>query len=104
MIRALLPALMIGALVTGCAGPRDEAGSDPVGLTLTETHVHGVARPEPGGPILLATHHGLWTKEDGELSRVGPVMDLMGFSAADGSTLRASGHPPGGSGRRTRWA
>lgn len=82
-------------LLAGCSSPagEDSSGTSETVVTLDQTHVHSVDRPEPGGPILVGTHDGLWVQKDGELTQSGPVMDLMGFSAVDETTLRASGHP-----------
>jgi hypothetical protein len=52
---------------------------------------------DPGtGDVLLATHQGLYVYEDGEPNRVGPVIDLMGFTVAGPGHYYASGHPGAG--------
>jgi photosystem II stability/assembly factor-like uncharacterized protein len=56
-------------------------------------HVHGVAFHPAEEALLLATHEGLVEVSDGgELTAVGPVIDLMGFAVA-GDRYLASGHP-----------
>jgi photosystem II stability/assembly factor-like uncharacterized protein len=55
--------------------------------------VHGVAFHPADDALLLATHEGLVEVSDGgELTAVGPVIDLMGFAVA-GDRYLASGHP-----------
>lgn len=84
--------LLASTFIAGCASPQPE----PVGgaMSYTDTHVHAVARPEPDGPIHLATHHGLWTQESGgSLSQVGPMIDLMGYAVLGPEHFIASGHP-----------
>ncbi|GGG62139.1 hypothetical protein GCM10011374_26580 [Kocuria dechangensis] len=43
--------------------------------------------------ILLATHEGLFRLQDRELTRVGPVVDLMGFTLTPEGRYQASGYP-----------
>lgn len=84
--------LLASTFITGCASPQPE----PVGgaMSYTDTHVHAVERPEPDGPIHLATHHGLWIQgSDGSLSLVGPMIDLMGYAVLGPEHFIASGHP-----------
>lgn len=59
------------------------------------SHVHAITRDSASGVILLATHQGLFRLMDQELTQVGPVVDLMGFTTTDGQYL-ASGHPGSG--------
>ncbi|QBS38248.1 hypothetical protein E1B22_11405 [Thermaerobacter sp. FW80] len=59
-------------------------------------HVHGMTfDPRDPGRLWVATHDGLlvWEEPGRWRGRVGPVVDLMGFSAAPDGTLYASGHP-----------
>lgn len=90
-----MTALVLGsALLAGCSTTGSGATTTGAALSYTDTHVHGVERPSPEGPIHLATHDGLWIQaEDGELRRVGPVIDLMGFSVLGPERFVASGHP-----------
>jgi hypothetical protein len=97
---AMLPGAAAVALVTflsGCSSPG--AGSAPAPPSVPEAgalpsaHVHGVAFAPADDVLLLATHDGLVEVGDGgELTSVGPVIDLMGF-AVTGDRYLASGHP-----------
>jgi photosystem II stability/assembly factor-like uncharacterized protein len=61
---------------------------------LPSLHVHGVARDPGDGGVYLATHDGLFRIAEGrEATRVGPVIDLMGFAVAGPGHFYASGHP-----------
>nr|WP_246858714.1 hypothetical protein [Citricoccus sp. SGAir0253] len=46
--------------------------------------------------MLLATHQGLFRLQDQQLTQVGPVVDLMGFSQTPEGRYLASGHPAPG--------
>jgi len=69
----------------------------PEGSITSFGDVHGLAvDPEDPSRVFVATHHGLIVgKNDGNWTRVGPVDDLMGFSAhpSDASMLWVTGHP-----------
>ncbi len=83
-------------LLAGCSGTPDATTSGTSassGLAIADTHVHAIERAGPNGPVLLATHDGLWVAGGNDLSLVGPRIDLMGFSVLDATTYRASGHP-----------
>lgn len=84
-------------LMAGCAAPnaapiaataqsRDDAG-------LPSPHVHAVAIDPADDTLYLATHDGLFHYRAGGPTRVGPVIDLMGFTNAGPRTFYASGHP-----------
>lgn len=85
-------------LLAGCSSSDDgtAAGAPeemPAGA-LPSAHVHGVAVDPADGTLLLATHDGLFEiADDGRSSRVGPVIDLMGFAVAGPGHFLASGHP-----------
>ena len=64
---------------------------------LPSPHVHGVAVNPGDGRVYLATHHGLFRYDDTGPTRVGPVIDLMGFTIAGPDRFYASGHPGEGS-------
>ena len=65
----------------------------PTARALPSAHVHAVAR-EPGtGDVLVATHEGLYVYGKGEPRKVGPTIDLMGFTVAGPGHYYASGHP-----------
>jgi photosystem II stability/assembly factor-like uncharacterized protein len=93
----LAPGAALLTLVAGCASPGSEPTDAPQSAaesgTLPSAHVHGVAFAPEGGTFLLATHEGLIEVGDGgEVTPVGPVIDLMGFAVTDDRYL-ASGHP-----------
>lgn len=93
-------AVALGVLAAGCtAGP---AAAPTPGHAVTRTdrpaglpsaHVHGVAVNPGDGRVYLATHHGLFRYGDTGPQRVGPVIDLMGFTVAGPDHFYASGHP-----------
>ncbi|AYY13652.1 exo-alpha-sialidase [Actinobacteria bacterium YIM 96077] len=64
----------------------DDHGGDDFG------HVHGLG--VDGDTLYIATHHGLFTWADGELTRSSEDdHDFMGFTMVDDTTFLASGHP-----------
>lgn len=85
----------IGALTSEESPSRERrvsAAEQP--MSVVSGHVHGVARHPGGEDIYLATHHGLYVLSDsGAARRVGPVIDLMGFTVTTEGRLLASGHP-----------
>lgn len=109
-----LPALVLCILLAGCgaddtstqgsataagaqpstsASHEDDTHGDAAGA-LPSSHVHGVAVNPGDDRVYLATHEGLYRyDEDGTATRVGPVIDLMGFSIAGPDHFYASGHP-----------
>jgi photosystem II stability/assembly factor-like uncharacterized protein len=89
-------AAVVAAVLAGCssATPAPAVGASTPGASLLElTHVHGAAYDPGSGALLLATHHGLLQVADGDLTEVGPVIDLMGFTVAGPGRYLASGHP-----------
>jgi photosystem II stability/assembly factor-like uncharacterized protein len=81
--------------LSGCSSPESEptSAAEAEAGTLPSGHVHGVAFHPANDALLLATHEGLVeVGEGGELTPVGPVIDLMGFAVA-GDRYLASGHP-----------
>ena len=86
-------------LVAGCSSPASgPAAAAPSSAaeagTLPSGHVHGVAIDPGDGALLLATHAGLLeVGAGGELTPIGPVIDLMGFAVSDADHYLASGHP-----------
>lgn len=62
------------------------------------SHIHGVAfLTEPRSGIALATHNGVYlVGEDGRAKLASAPDDFMGFTAAPGGRLFASGHPSSG--------
>lgn len=73
----------------------EEAEPAGAGLprALPSSHVHAVSRDPGTGEILVATHEGLYVYGEGEPRRVGPSIDLMGFTVAGPRHYLASGHP-----------
>lgn len=91
-------ALVLGALsACGSAGSATTSGAAveaPASGQLPLTHIHGVGIDPADGTLLLATHDGLFqVGEGGESTRVGPVIDLMGFAVIGPGHFVASGHP-----------
>lgn len=60
---------------------------------LPSAHVHGVAVNPGDDRVYLATHDGLFRYDETGPTRVGPVVDLMGFTVAGPDHFYASGHP-----------
>jgi photosystem II stability/assembly factor-like uncharacterized protein len=59
-------------------------------------HLHGIGYDAERGRVLLASHFGLFAREDGQLYQVGDSRDdFMGFAQhpSDPSVLYVSGHP-----------
>ena len=93
MIRA---AALLGLAATVLIGLGAAAAHAQHGVALT--HVHGLAYSADGKRILIPSHHGLATYENGKWSKAaGPQHDYMGF-AATAKHLYSSGHPAPGSG------
>lgn len=97
---AVIVAVTAALLTAGCSA--DPSGADeqhhdgpaagPGGLP--SRHVHAVTRDPSGGHVLLATHDGLFRLTPGAPpARIGPVIDLMGFTVAGRGHFYASGHP-----------
>ena len=94
----------LGLLGTGalaaCASPaQTPAPAEASSPGTAITHVHAITRDTVtgggagAGTILLATHEGLFHLQDGELTQMGPVVDLMGFTVTPEGRYLASGHP-----------
>lgn len=75
------------------ADPADTAGAQAG--ALPSSHVHGVAVNPADDAVYLATHEGLF-RMGATPERVGPVIDLMGFTVAGPDHFYASGHPGNG--------
>ena len=87
--------------LTGCSAPESPtdsgAGNDVSATALPSEHVHAVGVDPGDESILLATHEGLFRRSGSGYERVGPVIDLMGFTVAGPGHYYASGHPGQGS-------
>ena len=114
---SLLVAVISIGLVAACSASPEPtpapaaATSDPVGgtptpepvapsaspgadeLRLPSAHVHAIARDPGSGKLLVAAHDGLYVYDGATPARVGPVIDLMGFTVAGPGHYYASGHP-----------
>lgn len=94
-------ALMTALAVTGgCAAGPDPARTSsavdpghPAADGLPSPHVHGVAVNPADDRVYLASHDGLFRYDPTGPQRVGPVIDLMGFTLAGPDHFYASGHP-----------
>ena len=95
-------ALLTTLVVTGgcAAGPDPAAGTSitvdpghPAAGGLPSPHVHGVAVNPADDLVYLASHDGLFRYDPTGPQRVGPVIDLMGFTVAGPDHFYASGHP-----------
>lgn len=71
--------------------PSSSPGADE--LRLPSAHVHAIARDPGSGKPLVAAHDGLYVYDGATPQRVGPVIDLMGFTVAGPGHYYASGHP-----------
>jgi hypothetical protein len=71
--------------------PSASPGADE--LRLPSAHVHAIARDPGNGKLLVAAHDGLYVYDGATPERVGPVIDLMGFTVAGPGHYYASGHP-----------
>ncbi len=108
---ALVTVLAAGGLFAGCAdrdagpdaatsdsggvegGEHENAGGHTASGGLPSPHVHGVAVNPADSRVYLATHDGLFRYDASGHTRVGPVIDLMGFTVAGPDHFYASGHP-----------
>lgn len=88
-----VPAAATGStsVETPSPDPSVRPGADP--LTLPSAHVHAIARDPGNGKLLVAAHDGLYAYDGATPQRVGPVIDLMGFTVAGPGHYYASGHP-----------
>lgn len=103
--RVLLRVAAASMVLAGCASAdstpvppvarqtdaRDQESNDQQGLP--SAHVHGIAANPADDRVYLATHDGLFRYGDSGPVRVGPVIDLMGFTVTGPDHFYASGHP-----------
>ena len=90
-----------GLALAGCTRDSSEAtaakAANAAAAGLPSEHVHGVGRDSADGLVYLATHSGLYRYDrPGDPTRVGPVIDLMGFTMHGPGHFYASGHPAQG--------
>lgn len=81
----------IGTPTPDPAEPSTSPGADP--LRPPSAHVHAIARDPGSGAVVVAAHDGLYVYDGATPERVGPVIDLMGFTVAGPGHYYASGHP-----------
>lgn len=86
---------MSALLLSACSPPPTPDSSVPVAASTDypSSHIHGMDVDPETGKILLATHDGLYDVSTKPATRIGPDIDLMGFTVANDGTLYASGHP-----------
>ena len=99
--RAMLGAAVLALVLASCSAPADtpqtrDPAQAPAGQGLPSEHVHGVAFNPADGKVYLATHDGLFRYDSTGPVLVGPVIDLMGFTAAGPDRFYSSGHPGAG--------
>ena len=92
--RALLTTAAVSlAFLTGCTQPAAlETGNetDPPGPI---SHIHSISVDPDSGHLILAAHEGLFEVTPEQVEKIGPTIDLMGFTPTENGTYYASGHP-----------
>ncbi|WP_417233647.1 F510_1955 family glycosylhydrolase [Arthrobacter sp.] len=85
----------LAVLLSSCATPPAMDDSTPVAAPgdYPTSHIHAMAVDGTTGQILLATHEGLYDVSTKPATKIGPDIDLMGFTIGAGGTMYASGHP-----------
>lgn len=100
-VRQAAATTALAVILAGCSAPESPTETDrPASASqrgLPSAHVHAVAVDPSDGTVLLATHDGLFRVSGEDDERVGPVVDLMGFTVAGPGHYYASGHPGEGS-------
>lgn len=110
--RLALAGLAVAAVLAGCgdsepsatssgseasetsqASESEHADGEHGAAGLPSAHVHGVAVNPADDLVYLATHEGLFRYEGATPTRIGPVIDLMGFTVVGPDHFYASGHP-----------
>lgn len=84
------------ALLTACSATTPSTVEPPAALTSGDYppgHIHGMSVDPGTNRVLLATHDGLFDVSRKPAVKIGPTIDLMGFTTAGDGTLFASGHP-----------
>ncbi|UZN04252.1 F510_1955 family glycosylhydrolase [Cellulomonas sp. S1-8] len=95
-VAACSPADGPGTVPGPSSAGTSDAGTTQAGGALPGAHVHGVGIDPEDGLVHLATHEGLFRYDASGPTRVGPVIDLMGFTVAGPGHFYASGHPGAG--------
>ncbi len=91
-LRPVAGVVLLVSLVAGC-GADSSGGAAAEPAELPNAHVHAVTVNPADDQVLLATHEGLFHYGESGPTRVGPVLDLMGFTVAGRDHFYASGHP-----------
>ncbi|NKG21792.1 F510_1955 family glycosylhydrolase [Paeniglutamicibacter terrestris] len=89
-------ATAIAALATlglAACGEPTSSGADAPPPANPYGHIHAISIEASTQRVLLATHNGLFDATDTVPQKIGPTIDLMGFTAASDGTFYASGHP-----------
>lgn len=97
----VLAGVVLALTLSACAGSGSDLSPTPDLSPLPQLpptqHVHAVAiDPDRPGAVLMATHDGLFVVTPEGHERVGPLIDLMGFSVVGPGRYLASGHPGAG--------
>lgn len=98
--KALAAAAAGALLVTACSpasAPTTEASAAPTSSSYPTGHIHGMSVDPATNQVLLATHDGLFNISTSPLTKIGPTIDLMGFTTTANGDFYASGHPGQGS-------
>lgn len=93
--RHFLPTVALISMVSlaACSAPSAAPQPDSTPNSFPTGHVHGMSVDPGTDRVLLATHNGLYDVSSSPAQRIGPVIDLMGYTAGENNTLYASGHP-----------
>lgn len=93
--RLVLPTVALISMVslTACSAPSAAPQPTSSPNSFPTGHVHGMSVDPGTDRVLLATHNGLYDVSSSPAQRIGPVIDLMGYTPGENSTLYASGHP-----------
>lgn len=78
--------------LAACGEPTNSSAGEPPPAN-PYGHIHAITIEESTQRVLLATHNGLFDATDTVPQKIGPTIDLMGFTAASDGTFYASGHP-----------
>jgi photosystem II stability/assembly factor-like uncharacterized protein len=93
----IVAAVATALLAAGCSPqPTTASATQPVPAPAADNpygHVHGISVEAGSDRVLLATHNGLFDATADTPERIGPAIDLMGFSTAEKDHFYASGHP-----------
>lgn len=87
-------------LLTACSPNTEPATEDSIAATAPgypTSHIHGMSVDPATNQVLLATHDGLYNVSTSPITKIGPTIDLMGFTTTANGDFYASGHPGQGS-------